>query len=250
MRGVKRPLTGRSIRPVIRPLVLLVILGLLFVAADRLAMRFAEDEAAAKAQQSAGLTAKPKVSIEGFPFLTQVLTGKLDEVRMTADGLKATAGGQSLRIARFEADLRGVRLTNGFSGAVADSATGTVRLTYADLTKVAPPGVTIGYAGRDAHGAGRVKVTAGVSLPIVGTLKTSVVSSVDIVGGDSVRLRAQSLPSIPGAEFLPGLEDLLRQRIDFTRELTGLPEGIRLTSVAATAGGVTIAAAGSKVVLA
>src|SRR3954469_3671187 len=118
-------------------LVFVVIIGGLFVAADRVAVNFAEDEAASRAQQTQGLTTKPTVSIKGFPFLTQVLAKKLDEVDVTADGVQAEAAGQSLRIDRFEADLKGVRLKDNFASAVADTATGSALITYADLTKAA-----------------------------------------------------------------------------------------------------------------
>lgn len=51
-------------------LIVLVILGGLFVGADRLAVGFAEDEAAEKLRTSEGLSETPDVSIKGFPFLT------------------------------------------------------------------------------------------------------------------------------------------------------------------------------------
>ena len=57
-----------------------VILGGLFVIADRVAVGFAEDEAAEQLKTSEGLAKTPDVSIKGFPFLTQVASGELDEV--------------------------------------------------------------------------------------------------------------------------------------------------------------------------
>lgn len=227
-------------------LIFAVIIGGLFLAADRVAVRFAEDEAASRAQQSEGLTSKPKVSIKGFPFLTQVLDKKLDEVEVTADGVEAEAGGQSLRIDRFDADLRGVRLTDNFSSAVADTATGSAFITYVDLTKAAPDGVTVAYGGPGSGGKGQVKVTASVTLPVLGAVRRSVTSAISVSGTDSVRLRADS---IPGLDLVPGLDELVRQKIDFTRELVGLPEGIRLASIQATPKGITIAATGTKVAL-
>lgn len=228
-------------------LIFVVVIGGLFVAADRVAVNFAEDEAASRAQRTEGLAVKPTVSIRGFPFLTQVLAKKLDEVDVTADGVQAEAAGQSMRIDRFDADLKGVRLQNSFSSAVADTATGSAHITYADLTKAAPHGVTVSYGGPGSGGQGRVKVSASVKLPVVGTVGQSVVSAISVSGDDSIRLRAVS---IPGAASFGGLEDLIRQKIDFNRELAGLPRGIRLDSVETTADGITISATGSNVVLA
>jgi hypothetical protein len=228
-------------------LIFVVILGVLFVAADRIALTFAESEAATKAQQTQGLSSKPKVSIKGFPFLTQVAQHKLDDVQVTADGIEAGTGSQTLRIARFSADLRDVRLSSDFRSAVADTASGSALVTYADLTKAAPSGVTVSYGGPGSNGKGQVKVTAGVTLPVLGTVRRSVVSQISVTGGNTIQLRADA---VPGADTIPGLEDLVRQKIDFTRKLLGLPEGITLQSIETTPEGIKIAATGTKVPLA
>jgi hypothetical protein len=227
-------------------LVFVVVIGGLFVAADRVAVNFAEDEAASQAQHAEGLATKPSVSIKGFPFLTQVLSKKLDEVDVTADGVQTGTPGRSLRIDRFNADLKDVRLRNNFSSAVADTATGSAHITYADLTKAAPEGMTVSYGGRGSGGQGQVRITASVTLPVLGTVKRSLVSAVS-VSGDSVRVRAVS---IPGLGSVPGLENLVRQKIDFSRKVVGLPQGIRLNSIETNADGITISATGSDVVLA
>jgi LmeA-like phospholipid-binding len=226
-------------------LVFVVVIGGLFVAADRVAVKLAEDEAASQAQRNQGMAARPTVSIKGFPFLTQVLAKKLDEVEVTADGVQAGVPGQSLRIDRFDADLKGVRLKDDFSSAVADTATGSSHITYADLTKAAPDGVTVGYGGQGSDGQERVKITVSATLPIVGTVKRSLVSAIS-VSGDSVRLRAVS---ISGLGSVAGLEDLIRQKIDFSRKLVGLPQGIRLNSIQTNADGITVSATGTQVAL-
>jgi hypothetical protein len=228
-------------------LIFAVVIGGLFVAADRVAVKFAENEAASRAQQTEGLAAKPTVSIKGFPFLTQVLGKKLDEVDVTAAGVEAGPAGERLRIDRFDTELRGVRLEDNFSTAVADTATGSVHITYADLSKAAPDGVTVSYGGKSSGGQGRVKITAGVTLPVLGTIKRSVISTVSVSGDESLRLRADS---IPGAGAVPGLEDMIREKIDFNRKLAGLPQGVRLESIEANPDGISISATGSEVVLA
>lgn len=48
-------------------LIVAVILGGLFVIADRVAVGFAEDEAADRIRTTEGLASTPDVSIEGFP---------------------------------------------------------------------------------------------------------------------------------------------------------------------------------------
>ncbi|MFC4030167.1 DUF2993 domain-containing protein [Streptomyces polygonati] len=223
-------------------LIVVVILGGLFVAADRIAVHVAQNTAAQRAQTSEGLSVKPKVSIEGFPFLTQVAGKKLDDVKITADDIAATDGGQAVRIQSFHADLHGVRLSNGFHHAVADHADGAAFLSYADLTKVAPPGVTVAYGGTDNSGRPMVKLSG----TILGS-QLSVLSQVSVHGSDSIGLHADALPQ---AFTALGLEDQLRQKIDFTFQLTHLPAGIGLSSVTPGPDGVSVAATGKGVVLA
>jgi hypothetical protein len=207
-------------------LVLAVVLGVLFVAADRLALWFAESQAADKAQQSQGFTSKPDISIKGFPFLTQVAAKKLDDVQITAKGIEAGTGGQTLRIDRFSADLRGVRLSGNFSSAVADTADGTVLITYADLSKAVPPGITVAYGGN-----GKVKLSA---------LSFSTTVDVTLTNGKTVRLgNPTGLPA--------EVRSLLGSGLSW--DLSGLPSGIELKSAAATPEGIQVVARGTNVVL-
>ena len=224
-------------------LITLAVLCVLFVAVDRLAVTFAESEAEKRFKAVEGLTVDPEVSIKGFPFLTQVLGGELDTVHVSAEGMEAGNDKGSVRISRFSADLRGVRLVDDFQSAVAKSATGTAQITYADLNKVAPTGITAAYAGRDAAtGSGKVKVT--VRVPVLG-LKHTVISRIDVKDGNTISLRAESVPG----SGIPGFEQLVRQRIDFSEKLTDLPSGISLDRASAGPDGVSITVSGRDVPL-
>jgi DUF2993 family protein len=225
-------------------LIVVVVLGGLFVAADRIAVSVAQNKAAERAQITEGLDSKPKVSIEGFPFLTQAAFGKLDDVKIKAEDIAAGGDGQTLRIATFNADLHGVKFSNSYRTAIADSADGMAFITYADLSKAAPPGVTVSSAGTSADGKAMVKLTG--TIPGVNA-KISVLSQVTVRGADSIGLHAETLPKELTAL---GLEDTVRQQIDFVRELTHLPEGISLTSVTTTPDGLSVEAGGKHVTLA
>lgn len=225
-------------------LIVVVVLGALFVVADRVTVHLAETKAAKQAQITEDLSTRPKVSIEGFPFLTQAVFGKLDDVKVTARDIAASDSGGSVRIDSFHADLHGVKLSNGYSRAVADSADGNAFLTFDDLTKAAPDGITVSYAGAAADGATLVKLSG--SVPGIGS-KIGVLSEITVRGADSIGLHAQPLPK---AFTALGLDDQIRQRIDFTLRLSHLPEGIALTSITAAPDGITVAAGGHHVVLA
>lgn len=232
----------RAVRPL---LIMLTVLCVLFVAVDRITVALAESEAESRFKSAEGLDVEPDVSIKGFPFLTQVFGKKLDTVRASAEGLEAGNGQASVRVARFTADLHDVRLTDNFKSAVADTLTGTVLISYADLNDVAPDGVSVAYAGRNAStGGGEVKVTGSVSF-LGRTWARSVVSEVNLKGGDTISLRAKDVPGVD----IPGLEEFVRKRIDFSEKVTGLPSSIALDRVSAGPDGVTITLTGTDVSL-
>jgi LmeA-like phospholipid-binding len=227
-------------------LIVAVVLGALFVAADRAAVYFAEDEAASKIRSSQGLSGTPEVSIKGFPFLTQVASSSLDEVEVKLDGITASSGRESIRVTGFDATLHDVRINSSFTSAVADRATGTAHISYADLTKAtADPGVTIGYGGTNAAGKSQVKVTGKVESQGQ-TIDKSVLSTVSVQGGDTIRVHADEVP----AQGIPGLESAIRQKIDFDRKLNGMPKGIKLDKVVTTPEGIEITLTGTDVNLA
>jgi hypothetical protein len=228
-------------------IVVVVVLAGLFVAADRISVAYAQSRAADSIRASQDLTTEPTVSIKGFPFLTQVAGRKLDEVVITAKGVEtATGGDDRLRIARLTADLHGVALSGHFTGFVADSATGSATVSYADLSAGAPDGVTVSYGGTNSAGKGQVKVTGSVTVPVLGTIKRSVTSTVNVSGGDTVSLHAVAIPDLSGIP-VPGLTQLVRKEVDFSRRLSGLPASITLDSVRATPSGIEIILTGRHV---
>ncbi|GFH36702.1 LmeA family phospholipid-binding protein [Streptomyces pacificus] len=220
-------------------LITAVVLGGLFVAADRLLLSYAEQEAAEKVRARQGASGTTEVSIAGFPFLTQVAGKELERVDVTVRGVEASAGGRRMVISEMSAALRDVRLGGGFSSATATTATGTARISYADLAKAVEEDVTVAYGGN-----GKVKVTGTVDIG-GRTLSRSVVSTVSLVDGGTIRVRADEVPG----EGIPMLENLIRQKTDFDREISGLPQGMELEKVQVEEGGFVITVTGRNVPL-
>lgn len=241
-------------------LIIAVIIGGIFVAADRIAVNMAESEAADKIKSSQGLSSTPEISIKGFPFLTQVVGKELDEVDVSLAGITATAGGRTVNVTEVTAELRSVRIDSSFSSAVADRADGSARISHADLTKAAPKGATISYAGPERAAKGQVKVTgpladllegAGVPVPdaVQGLIEgrtVSAYSTVALKGGSTVQLRAEELPKLP----VPGFGERLRKVIDYDLKIAGMPSSIKLDKVAATDAGLRFSGTGTNVSLA
>jgi hypothetical protein len=237
-------------------LILVVILGGLFVIADRVAVHFAQNEAADKLKTTENLATTPDVSIKGFPFLTQVLSGELDDVEVGIKNYEAATGNGSekIRIDDLNADMKGVRFSGDYSSATATSATGSALITYdellktakADVTQVAP-GVTARVIGLSDGGNGKIKVA--VEATVLGTKLPQpvyVLSSVT-AQGDTVRVHADALPKFGGVELA---ESRIRAITDFEQRIDRLPGGIKLDKVEAVKNGVEITVKGSDVKLA
>src|SRR5580658_3010506 len=107
--------------PLIALITLIVILVLLVVS-DRVANAYAENQMASQVQSSLDLSGKPHVSIQGFPFWTQLIAKDFNTVDITASNEtinSPSAGGGVLEIASLNATLHGLH----FQGFNSNSAT-------------------------------------------------------------------------------------------------------------------------------
>lgn len=230
-------------------LIIAVVLGGLFVGADRWAVGYAENRLADRIQARQGLPGGVGVEIHGFPFLTQALAHDLDQVDLTVDDLEVTTtDGRKTRLSQIEVAFRGVKLNGDYSGGTAQRAEGSALVSYADLSGAAQPGVTVAYGGAP----GKVKVTASVEF-LGKTLTRSVVSTISLVeakdakGSKIVRVRADEVPG----EGVPGVETAIRKKTDFDRRLDGgLPSGVQLTALTSDEAGVHLTLGGTNLSLA
>ncbi|MGW3360469.1 LmeA family phospholipid-binding protein [Streptomyces bungoensis] len=239
-------------------LILVVILGVLFVIVDRVAVHFAEGEAADKLRTTQNLASTPDVNIKGFPFLTQVASGSLDDVEVDIKDYEAATGtaGRTLRIDDLKADMKGVSFSGDYSSATAARATGTATIGYAELLKAVnsepaeiAPGIRAQVVGLSDGGHGKIKVAVHVTgklltVPIDRTV--SVLSTVS-VANNKVEVRADSLPVL-GA--VVAAENRVRRITDFQQVIDRLPGGVKLDEVQAAQDGVEITVQGSHVKLA
>lgn len=227
---------------------LLIVLGILVVV-DRVAVRVAESQIAARVQDSQSLTGRPDVAILGFPFLTQVLRGRYKQATATVSGLER----DGLRLTEIRIDAEGVRVDLGdlLSGTVdtvpVDHASGSVLVSYEDLnaylaTRVQVPKVTV----KRANSA--VKVTGSVEIPVLGrSLSLSGDARVD-VDGENVTIRPTAVEAVTG--FLPGFAEApAREALTVRFAIRGLPFGVELESAEVTEDGVLFTAKADGVTL-
>lgn len=224
-------------------LVTLATLLVLAIAADRLSLVLAEHAVATQLQTSGSLSTKPHVSIRGIPFLTQALSGKYDDIELSASDV--TAGGG--RISRFDASLRGVHLplSEALSGSVAtvpvDRLSATVLLTYADLeSQVRDRRLKLSPAGSLLRVTGSVQVLGR-------TVSASALSSVTLKGTTVVVSATRFEVGHSAADRL--VSAALAGRLDFVVRIGTLPYGLRLTGVRVRPEGVVATASATSTVL-
>ncbi|MGC9500413.1 DUF2993 domain-containing protein [Streptomyces sp. WG7] len=237
-------------------LIVVVILGGLFVIADRLAVNFAEGEAADQLRSTENLASAPDVSINGFPFLTQVVGGELDDVEVGIDDYEASTGngGEKIMIDNLRANMKGVEFSSDYSSATAATATGTATVGYDELMKAAKseptaiaPGITAKVIGLSDGGNGKIKVSLAATVMGVDVPQPVEVLSTVTVKDNDVEVVAEGLPEIGGKQLA---ESRIRAITDFQQSIDELPGGIELDKVEAAKDGVEISVKGSNVVLA
>ena len=203
--------------------VVLLLLGLA-VLADRFAVGIAEGKVAEQLAAKGGLQGKPTVDIAGFPFLTQAVRGRYDDVRvtLTADQLGQPAG------TRTDIDLRGVHvplssvLTGSASGVPVDRIDGTATLSYALLSAKLGGDSTV-----RAEGDG-LRVTKTVDL-LGQTIPLTAAGTVTLDGNQLVIDVSKAAGA--GVDLPAFLVSRASDLLDLRYDLPALPLGLHVTGV-------------------
>jgi hypothetical protein len=203
--------------------VLLLLLGLVVVA-DRVAVGVAERTVAQRLAAAGKLSGSPTVGIRGFPFLTQAVAGRYDDVRisLTAAELGRPAG------TRADIALHGVHvpLSAVISGSVqkvpVDRIDGTATLSYDVLSAQLGGDATV-----RPEGAG-LRITKTVEI-LGHTLPLTAAGTVTLAGNDVVVdvQRAEGAGvAIPGP-----LVNRVSNLLDIRYKVPPLPFGLLVTAV-------------------
>ena len=224
-----------------RLVVTLVVLLALLLVADRAGAALAS-RAVATQVQTVGAAAAADVEIGGFPFLTQAIAGRYDEVVVVARDVPA----RDLTVARLEATLRGVEvpLSQALSGSVQSvpvaGVDATALLAYDELARRAGREVTVAPAGD------RVRVTGSVQV-LGQTVSATALSRVEVVGGEVV-VTAESF-EVGNAAADEAVTRALGDRLDLRIPVAGLPYGLQVTGVDVQPEGVLVRAQAGATVL-
>ena len=211
------------------PWITLIVIILLLVGADRAAAAYAEDQMASQFQSSLDLSGKPTVTIQGFPFLTQLAARDFKTVNVSASNETAGTGGL-LEIASLTGVVHGMHI-HGTNSATLDQFNASALVTFSALAKAGgvPQGITL-----SADGPNRVK--ADIS---VGPLSDTAVAQVTQTGSNQINVKIIDAGGIP--------TELLGNLANFNVSLPKLPAGVKIQGVSVTQQGVRVTATGQNI---
>jgi hypothetical protein len=212
--------------------VVAVLLGLALLV-DRVAVGIAEDRVGQELATKGGLQGTPEVDITGFPFLTQALGGRYDEVRIS---LTAAQLGQP-EGTRADVALHGVEvpLSAVLAGSVrevpVERVDGTATLSYELLATGLGADTTLAREG-DGLRITRTVELLGQTVPLTAVGQATLDGSEVVIDVEQASGAGVELPG-----FLVGrASDLL----DLRYAVPELPFGLRLTSVTPAEDGVVV----------
>jgi hypothetical protein len=249
-----RPRRRWGRRLLITLIVLLVILGIALVAADRLAVSFAEREIAnrvsAEVADQQATSADPVVTVAGVPFLTQVVSGRYEQIAIRLRDFSAPAAGDKtirmplldIRADDVRAPLETLRTRQG--PITATTVTGTGTLDYATVAElVGREGVRLGE--RD----GRLAVTA--PLDVLGQTVT-VNGTADLtISGELLQIRFQQVTGegLPAVPLVQNLLNSYAKQISVDVQLPALPLNLDVQKVEPRPEGLVVTAGAAEVPL-
>ena len=235
-------------------IVLVLILAAGLAVADRFAASFAERKISERvAQQVAAQKATsepPRVTIEGIPFLTQVLRGEYQQIRIDLANFSGPAGeGRTINMKELDATANDVRapldtIRSGNGEVTAGSVTGAGLIDYAQIVQlVGQPGVKLSEQSGKLVGSAPVQAL-GQTFTISATAELN-------VQGDLVQVRFSDVKAagLPDNGLVRGLVNTYVQKLAFNLRIPALPLDLKVKSVQPQADGLKITAAASHVSL-
>ena len=223
-------------------IVVLLLLAGLALAADRVGESVAEDRVAQLVAERGGLSGEPAVEIGGFPFLTQALGGRYEDVRVSLAG---TDLGQP-EGTTADVSLQGVQvaLSDVLAGSVqqvpVERVDGTATLSYALLAEQLGPGTTLGRDGDGLQVDTTVEV-AGQTVPLTATGTVR-------LDGDTLLVDVEDA-STAGVDAPGAFVDQLSDALDLRYEFPDLPFGLQVTGVTPADDGVRVRVGATDTVL-
>ena len=251
----RRPRRRWGRRLLITFIVLLVLLGIIAVVVDRFGKSYAErvigDRVAEQVANQQATSEKPDVTVEGVPFVTQVLKGEYQEIKIELRNLTGDAGnGRTVRLPLLDVRAKDVRapldtLRTRQGDIIATTVTGAATVDYATVAELTEQdGVKL--SERDD----KLAVAAPLSV-LNQTVNVSGVANLQVIEGNVIRIgfdevTAEGLPDIP---LVRNLLNNYAKQISIDVRVPALPLDLVVQSVQPTADGLVVTAGATEVPL-
>jgi LmeA-like phospholipid-binding len=227
----------RRRHPLRTVLIVLIVLIALLVALDFGARAVAQNKVASEIQQQ-GFPKKPSVSIEGFPFLTQVIRRDFKDIQISSTNI---AEGP-LEIQSINATMTGVHVNSSFQGGTVDHLNGTMTVTFPALanamtSQAGALGSLVG-SGLTLSDAGNNEVKTSLNL-LGGLASGTAVWKVTRTGHNDLHVQLVSSSGI-GSSVLSGISDI-------TVPIKSLPLGLTIQTINVTPTGLVAGVTGHNV---
>jgi hypothetical protein len=214
-----------------------IVLLILLVIADRVALAVTENDMASQFQQN-GLPVKPSVTIQGFPFLTQLVAKDFKQVDISASNVPVPLPtGGTLTISSIKATIDGLHISSYSSTATArvDQMNATGFVSFSALAAAAGVGGGTGITFSPVN-SNTVKITASLA----GIVSDSEEAQITTTGPQTIQVKF--LASGGGV-----LGSVLGSLQPFSFSLPkGLPPSLKITNLSFSSQGVNIAAAATN----
>jgi LmeA-like phospholipid-binding len=252
--GSSRPRRRWGRRLLATLIVLLIIVGIILVVLDRFGASYAErvigERVAEQVANQKATSDKPDVTVEGVPFLTQVLAGKYQEIKIELRNFSGPAGNdKTIKMPLLDIRAKDVRasintLRTGDGEIVATTVTGAGTIDYAQLTKlIGQKGLTLKESGGKLVGAAPVQAlgqTFNVHGAATLTVKDGVVQ---------VRFSDVTADGVPDVPLVRNIIDSYVQRLGLDLKVPGLPLKLKVQKVQPTSAGLVVTAGADEVPL-
>jgi hypothetical protein len=221
----------RRVRRSVMALFTIIVILILLVIGDRVALAVTENDMASQFQSN-GLPVKPSVTIEGFPFLTQLAAKDFNKVDISASNVPAGP----VTITSVNATINGLHISSYSSTASAkvDHMTATAFISFGALAAAGGVGGGTGITVTP-DGTNKLKITAGLG----GVFSDTEEAQITQTGPQTINIKVLPSNSAVGS--------LLSSFGSFSFSLPpGVPASLRITGLTLNSQGLTVSAAATN----
>jgi hypothetical protein len=252
--GSSRPRRRWGRRLLATLIVLLIIVGIILVVLDRFGASYAErvigDRVAEQVANQKATSDKPDVTVEGVPFLTQVLSGNYQEIKIELRNFSGPAGdGKTIKMPLLDIRAKDVRapldtLRSRQGSIVATTVTGAGTIDYAQVAQlIGQKGLTLKESGGKLVGAAPVQAL-GQTFNVTGAATLTVKD-----GAVQVRFSNVTAAGLPDVPLVHNIVDSYVKQLAVDLKVPELPLKLKLQKVQPTAAGLVVTTGANNVPL-